>query len=449
MSLNRLVIPAFRAAAPAVIVAFSCTLIPAFPALAQNAAQPAHDPRIARIIETLGQGRSIHETDLSPDGNSIAWNVSGPGGGIKVAPLNDPAHPRDITACTGGAKGRESGMAWSPDSKHLAFFSDCTNEGKTGDKKTAIFLADPASKSAPRLLAPLNGFAEELQWSPDGKAIGFLYVEGATRPSGALAAMKPPSGVIGVEGLEIQRVAAVETATGQLVQLSPANLHVYEFDWSPDSQKLAYIAAPPPGENTWWVARLYSQVVGGAFAKDGLTFGPQVLFDPNTASGPLHGLQLAVPRWSPNGSQIGFISGLMSDQGSTGGDIYVIPSGGGEVKDVTPDRPASPAWFEWLDEHQLRIAEVKGGSSHLFVYDIAKQQESPDHNLTLPDIRRRGRARDASLGLQHQQHRLCPQLLLAATRSVGRQSHGSEADHPLQRRPEACMGQSRVFGVEE
>jgi dipeptidyl aminopeptidase/acylaminoacyl peptidase len=368
MSFRRLSRLLFHAATPVLIIAFACVVIPAS---GQTPAPPAHDPRIAHVIQTLGQGRSIRETDLSPDGNSIAWNVTGPGGGIKVAPLNDPAHPRDITACTGGAKGRESGMAWSPDSKHLAFFSDCT-----ADKKTAIFLADPSSNVAPRVLAPLNGFAGELQWSPDGKLLSFLYVEGATRPSGALAAMKPPSGVIGVEGLEIQRVAAVDPASGQIRELTPANLHVYEFDWSPDSQKLAYIAAPPPGENNWWVAKLYTQPLTGQ---------PEFLLDPALASGPLHGLQLAVPRWSPNGSQIGFIGGLMSDQGSTGGDIYLIPSAGGDPKDVTLDRHASPAWFEWLDEHQLGIAEIKGGSSHLLVYDLSTQQESSEHNLTLPD----------------------------------------------------------------
>jgi len=373
MSLCRLSRLVFRAAAPVLIIASACIVFPAF---AQNATQPAHDPRIAQIIQTLGQGRSIHETNLSPDGHSIAWNVSGTGGGIKVAPLNDPAHPRDVTACTGGVKGRESGLAWSPDSKHLAFFSDCTQGETTGDKKTAIFLADPATSAAPHQLSQLNGFAKDLQYSPDGKLLSFLYVEGATRPSGALAAMKPPSGVIGVEGLEVQRVAAVDSASGQIRELTPANLHVYEFDWSPDSQKLAYIAAPPPGENNWWVARLYTQALSGQ---------PQVVFDPNSSAGPLHGLQLAVPRWSPDGSQIAFISGLMSDQGSTGGDIYVIPSSGGEVKDVTPNRAASPAWFEWLDEHQLGIAEIKDGSSHLFVYDISTQQESPEHNLTLPD----------------------------------------------------------------
>ena len=45
--------------------------------------------------------------------------------------------------------------------------------------------------------------------------------------------------------------------------------------------------------------------------------------------GPLHGLQIAVPRWSPDGKQIAFIGGLMSDQGATGGDIYLIPASGG------------------------------------------------------------------------------------------------------------------------
>ena len=46
---------------------------------------------------------------------------------------------------------------------------------------------------------------------------------------------------------------------------------------------------------------------------------------------------------------------------------------------------ASPAWFVWLDNQSVGIAEVKGGSSHLFVYDINAHQESSDYNLTLPD----------------------------------------------------------------
>jgi len=352
----------FRAALLVVVGTFTC-----ISALCQSGGSPAHDPRIGQILDSLEQAHAIQQTDLSPDGNLIAWNA----GGIEVAPLTDPSHPKAITACAAGQKGRESGFAWSPDSKELAFFSSCTP-----DHKPAIFLASPGSDASPRLLATLNGFAKDLQWSPDGKLLSFLYVEGATRPSGALAAMKPPSGVIGVEGLEIQRVAAADATNGQIRELTPATLHVYEYDWSPDSQKLAYIAAPPPGEDNWWSAKLYNQSLSGQ---------PQVLVDPTSGKSSVFGLQIAVPRWSPDGSQIGFISGLMSDQGSTGGDIYILPSSGGDLKDATPNRKGSPSWFVWLDEHQLGISEFKSGSSHLFVYDISTQQDSPEHNLTLPD----------------------------------------------------------------
>jgi dipeptidyl aminopeptidase/acylaminoacyl peptidase len=384
--------PVRRLAHPALLGALALFQLSA---LSQTPATPQHEPRLPAsgspagspagvkdLIHSLEKVKSIRETDLSPDGHLLAWNVSGDG--IQVAPLDDPAHPRHITACAGGVKGSEGSLAWSPDSKTLAFFSDCTPADKNGDRKTAIFLADAASGGAPRLLAHLNGFAKDLQWTPDGKFLSFLYVEGATRPSGALAAMKPPSGVIGVEGLEVQRVAVADAVSGALTQITPANLHVYEFDWSSDSKELAFIAAPPPGENNWWVAKLFSEHAEQPFAKDGLTFEPKVAFDPNTTPGALHGLQIAVPRWSPDGSQIAFIGGLMSDQGSTGGDIYTIPATSGEAKDVTPNRPASPSWFQWIDNQQLGVAEFKDGQSHLFVWNIDDQQESDEYNATVP-----------------------------------------------------------------
>jgi dipeptidyl aminopeptidase/acylaminoacyl peptidase len=338
------------------------------------AAAPAHDPRIGQIIEALNQAKTVRETALSPDGKWIVWNVAGRGGSdLELAPLENPSAAKRLTACAGGAnsapRGQESNAVFSRDSKQLAFFSVCTS-----DHKMAIFLADASGATAPHLLAELNGFAKEMQWSPDGKRLSFLYVEGATRPSGALAAEKPPSGVIGVEGLEVQRVAAVDVESRELSQITPEKLHVFEFDWSPDSSKLVYVAAPPPGENNWWVAKLYTQAVDGK---------PTAILDPPTIAGPLHGLQIAVPRWSQDGTRIAFIGGLMSDQGSTGGDIYVMPAAGGEPKNVTPDRAASPSWFEWLDDKQMGISEIKNGASHLFVYNIETHEESTDNNLTL------------------------------------------------------------------
>ena len=89
-----------------------------------------------------------------------------------------------------------------------------------------------------------------------GRRLGFCLWRMLRGPAGALAAMKPWSGVIGEDGVEVQRVAVVEVAMAETAQVTPANLHVYEFDWSPDSKQMAYVAADPPGENNWWVAKL-------------------------------------------------------------------------------------------------------------------------------------------------------------------------------------------------
>ena len=340
----------------------SCLLASAF---AQNAAKPvvvaaSHDPRIPAIIQSLEKVKYVAETQLSPDGKQIAWTVGGQG--IFVALLNDPAHAQHITACENGMQGSEGGIAWSPDSKTLAFFSRCTANHQVG-----IFTDVVSAGDAPALLTELNGFAKSLTYSPSGKYLTFLYVKGATRPSGALAAMKPPAGVIGVEGIEVQRVAAIGANSALLPRaitnsalahtpwfLTPANLHVYEFDWSPDSKTLAYAASVPPGEDNWWTAKLYTQTARPApweptnqICPASGCYQPRVVFDPNTTTGSLHGLQIAVPRWSPDGKQIAFIGGLMSDQGVTGGDIYDVPSSGGSARDITPGTHLTVAWIHW------------------------------------------------------------------------------------------------------
>jgi dipeptidyl aminopeptidase/acylaminoacyl peptidase len=332
---------------------------------------PPQNPRLSQFIQSVSQVEQYRDVNLSPDGKLIVWTEGGHDGvGIRLAPLADSASQRTITACADSTHGMEGEPVFSPDGKQIAFFSSCT-----ADRKPGIFLADVAG-GAPHQLAELDGYAHELAWSPDGKQLSFLYVEGSMRRPSPVAPEPLPSGVIGVEGIKIQRVAAVDASSGQLTEFTPENLYVYEYDWSPDSSSLAYVAAPPPGENNWWVAKLYTQAQAGP---------AKAIVDPGTVSGSLQGLQMAVPRWSPDGKRIAFIGGLMSDQGSTGGDIYVVPADGGQPEDVTAGRHATPVWFEWLDEQQMGVAEVKGGSSHLFVYNSVTHEGSAKTNLTLPD----------------------------------------------------------------
>jgi dipeptidyl aminopeptidase/acylaminoacyl peptidase len=321
------------------------------------------DPRIGNVIEELEKTRKVRQVSLSPDGQMIAWAVDGRTGiEIQVAPTADPSHPRRLTAGSGAAC-MEEDLAWSPDSKALAFTSDCNAPSNSSDQLDVYIINPAATGASARRLTHLHGGITSLAFSPDGLHIACLFIEGATRPAGALAPMKPPAGVIGVEGLEIQRVGVVEAASGEFRQVSPATLHVYEYDWAPDSRRLVYTGAAPPGENNWWVAQLYTQPLAGG--------KPQSIFDPAVAPGPMHGLQIAVPRWSPDGQKIAFIGGLMSDQGATGGDVYVIPITGGTAKSLTwmieshagSGTAFTSAWIHWTSATTLVVSAIRSGST--------------------------------------------------------------------------------------
>ena len=369
----------------------------------------AVDSRVASLIESLNQVRSPTSVAISPDGTNLAWAVDGPRGSelhlTGIAPagsaqdgawerLISPDSIGDVTnrdpgACTG------SHPAWSPDGKQLAFLSDCSNSDGhwQSTPQNNIFLWTLAVNGM-KQLSHLHGAVSSLQWSPDSKSIGFLYVEGATRRAGALDAMKPWSGVVGEDGVEVQRIYGVDVSSAHLNAFTPDNLHVYEFSWAPSGHEIAFVGANPPGENNWWVAKLYVQslifaendrIPDGKHIWDTLETVPASLLDPGAVSGPLHGLQIAVPRFSPDSKQIAFIGGLMSDQGSTGGDVYVMPSTGGEPKNVTLNRPASPAYIDWRDNHNIRISEHVGGSTHITTLDLTTGKDVHGLDVTLPE----------------------------------------------------------------
>ena len=346
--------------------------LPVLSLLAQDS-QSANQDHVDQPQRAMDRGRNAGQVAISPDGKRLAWiQVSRGGSEIHVAPLDDLSKFVRITAAASlDQHCRETEFTWAPDSMALAFLSDCGSGDGQPRGQMNLFLAR-VDGGAARRLTELRGEVRSPSFSPNGKAIAFLYVEGATRLAGALAAMKPPSGVIGEDGVEIQRVAFAEADAAEPtppILATPANLHIYEFDWSPDSKSLAYIGADPPGENNWWVAKLYSQSLGGE---------PRIVLDPTKISGDLHGMQIAVPRWSPDGQAIGFIGGLMSDQGVTGGDVWVVAAAGGQPNNLTPHRTSSPAWIAWDGNQELFASEIAAGGSRLIRLNLQGDPASAD-----------------------------------------------------------------------
>ncbi len=303
--------------------------------------------QIAAMDHVLTSVKPVSETSLSPDGLSVVWQVEGPKAGsglIRLASVNGSGVVKRITAAREDRQVcSEQSPTWSPDGKRVAFLSECRTPGQL-----QLFVIDVKAAQRARQLTHLTGHMANPRWSADGTRIAFLFVDHATRTPSPMAAIKPPTGVIDDQvKTEIQRVAVTELSSGVTRQLTPASLYVFEFDWSPESRQLVFTGAPPPGDDNWYVARLYVQSLKEPEAH--LIYKPE--------------LQIAVPRWSPDGSSIAFVAGLMSDEGATGGDLYLLPSGGGEPRNLTENRHSTAAWLAWRSNERILLTEFKGGSS--------------------------------------------------------------------------------------
>lgn len=337
------------------------TLTLALPATAEST--PA-DPRVEQLLSQLNQVHRIGAVAISPDATQLAWVLEGKQPVIELADGDGHhAHALDLGATIGKCGKRD--IAWSPNSRELAFIADCGNDlTNTKAMHNDVYLADTRGNRAPRKVAELAGYARAMAWTADARSLGFLYVPGATRRAAATAAGKPQVGVIGTEDEQVQRVASLDVASGTLHELTAASLYAYEFDWSADGQHLAYTAATPPGDNNWWIAKLYVQD-----ARSGVS--PKIVVDPATATSSLHGLQMALPRWSPDGTRIAFIGGLMSDQGATGGDLYSVPANGGTVSDLTSGITVTPQWFAWTGKDSLLVSQNARGKVQLAAYGVS------------------------------------------------------------------------------
>ena len=306
--------------------------------------------------------RTFQQAEISPDGSRVAWveSLPGPGGtpsansAIYVAELAAPDATTRITAGDGNAAYEEHDIAWSPDGKSIAFLSDAATQGQL-----QIYVANTSGDGA-KQLTHLKGFLASPGWSPDGKTVALLFTENATRSAGPLVAETPDEGVVSEEFLE-QRLTLVDPATASVRQISPADLYVYEFDWAPDGNRLVITAAHGNGDDNWYVAGLFKiDVASGAMT--------DIVAKP--------GMQIAVPKWSPDGKTIAFIGGLMSDEPIVGGDVYLVSEAGGKPQIVTPITHATASWLTWTpDSKKLLIAQYVDGLSAIYMKNLGGNSE--------------------------------------------------------------------------
>lgn len=308
--------------------------------------------------QTAVTAQRFADLALSPDGRQLAWagpaqkGRSGAARAVVIATKSGAWSPEVVTL-PGAESSSAREVVWSADGRQLAVLA-------SNDRGVpALYVVSNGGKSA-HLVMTIAGEVHDLRWAPDGAQIALLYSSPDEQANGPVAATPRDTGVMDTH-IDRQHLAIVDLATARLKVLSPRDLYIYEFDWAPNGRQFVVSQARGSGNNNWWVARLSTIDASSGAVRD--------IAAPKT--------QLAEPRWSPDGSQIAYIGGLMSDQGATGGDLFVVPAAGGTPRDLTPRITSSIASFSWSSPTAIVTTAYAQGETQVASVDARTGALSP------------------------------------------------------------------------
>ena len=288
----------------------------------------------------------VSEVQLSPNGDRVAFVVGDPN-------LTDARKPGTVLWTVPVSGGEPAAFTrgprtdrtprWSPDGKALAFLSDRAEAGKF-----QIHLI-PASGGEAVALTSAKGEVSDLAWSPDGGRIAFLMTDSRTEAEEQREKERDDPLVLD-QDLKPTRLWTLDVADRRMTLVTPGEVHVHEFAWSPDGDRFALVACDTPHSDAWFTAWLGVVPATGGPAETVCRMYPR---------------QIGAPAWSPDGHQIAFLSCTWSDAGIVGGDVYLAPASGGIPRCLTEGHPRNVTCIDWSPDGReiLYVAHENGGSA--------------------------------------------------------------------------------------
>jgi dipeptidyl aminopeptidase/acylaminoacyl peptidase len=229
---------------------------------------------------------------------------------------------------------------WSPDGSRLAFLSDRITPGHQ-----LPYTLVPGAE--PVLAGTLAGSGESVAWSADGRRLLVLAADpgsyGLDWSARAVHGAEPPSDpIVRRPGDAHRRLVLVDVTSGEVTEVGPPDLSVWEVDWDGEDLVVAVVATDHSGSG-WYGATVARLDLAARTAT--------TLYRPAWQT---EGLAI-----SPDLGRAVIVEGYASDHGLLSGSLMLIDLATGETTDPWPGLE-TVGRASWCDDESLWYASTEG-----------------------------------------------------------------------------------------
>jgi dipeptidyl aminopeptidase/acylaminoacyl peptidase len=301
-------------------------------------------PAFDDILKFQSPGRPI----ISPDGKWVLYTVSECDmekneyrSQIWLVDV-EKKQPRQMTF----VKKSSQNPQWSPDSQSFIFLS--AREEKS---QSQVYIMS-AFGGEPRPLTESETGVQNFKWSKNGKYIAFTENDEKSKQDKAIEKKYGEFDVFNEKFNNSHlRVLDIQANKTEKV-LDRDDLHVADFEWSPDSSQIAFTATPDPRAESFSNSDIYVINIKDRKVRELVKQkGP----DDN-------------PVWSGDGKWIAFNSNTGVEEYFVNSRICMVPAEGGEIINLTPNFDENAYLREWRNKY-IWFTAYQGMTRHIFKLD--------------------------------------------------------------------------------